>query len=179
MASGEGKRFGGNKLMAQFRGRPMIEQILDATEGFSRRVVVTRSADVEKLCKNRRIPVILHDRPGRNDTVRLGLEAMGAVEGCLFCPGDQPLLTRETVEAMARAAGDSILRLSYGDTVGTPVYFPNWCFEELKELPQGAGGSVLIPKYPHRVQAVPARAEEELWDVDTPEDLEQIKNLSF
>ena len=33
MASGLGKRFGGNKLMADFHGEPMVCRILDATEG--------------------------------------------------------------------------------------------------------------------------------------------------
>ena len=33
MASGLGRRFGGNKLMADFCGQPMVCRILDATEG--------------------------------------------------------------------------------------------------------------------------------------------------
>ena len=33
MASGLGKRFGGNKLMADFHGKPMIQRSLNATEG--------------------------------------------------------------------------------------------------------------------------------------------------
>ena len=42
MASGLGRRFGSNKLLADFGGEPMICRILDATEGiFRRRVVVT------------------------------------------------------------------------------------------------------------------------------------------
>ena len=93
MASGLGKRFGGNKLMADFRGQPMIGRILEATEGlYLRRVVVTRHEDVEAFCRERGVAAVTHDLPGRNDTVRLGLNAVGEVDGCLFCPGDQPLL---------------------------------------------------------------------------------------
>ena len=33
MASGLGKRFGGNKLLARLKGRPLIQYALDATEG--------------------------------------------------------------------------------------------------------------------------------------------------
>ena len=101
MASGLGRRFGGNKLLADFGGEPLICRAFRATEGiFDCRVVVTRHPEVEKLCRERGIAVVLHDLPLRSDTVRLGLQAVGAVEGCLFCPGDQPLLRRETVAAL-------------------------------------------------------------------------------
>lgn len=161
MASGRGTRFGGNKLMADFRGGPMIQRILDATEGiFQNRVVVTRHDDVVALCRKQNIPVVRHDLPNRSDTVRLGLEALGeGMEACVFCPADQPLLTRESLEGLARSGGDKICRLSWQDRCGTPVRFPKWCFDELKALPEGKGGSVLMKKYPGQVQNVPARAE--------------------
>ena len=101
MASGLGKRFGGNKLMADFDGQPLICRALTVTDGlFSHRVVVTRHADVASLCHAQNVPVILHDKPFRNDTIRLGLDEVtrnGDISGCLFCPGDQPLLSRETI----------------------------------------------------------------------------------
>lgn len=182
MASGMGTRFGGNKLMADFRGEPMILRALEATEGlFAKRVVVTRHDDVAALCKEKNIPVVLHDLPGRNDTVYLGLEALGGdIPGCLFCPGDQPLLRRESVAAMVSLAArepDKILRLSYGDRAGTPVLFPKGYFEELKALPSGKGGSTVIKKYPEQVRTVPARDETELMDVDTAEDLEKMLTI--
>ena len=77
MASGLGKRFGGNKLMAEFEGAPLIQRTLDATEGiFARRVVVTRHREVEELCRRQGVPVVFHALPHRSDTVRLGLEAL-------------------------------------------------------------------------------------------------------
>ena len=78
MASGLGKRFGGNKLMADFNGKPMIQRALDLTEGlFCRRVVVTRHERIAGLCREQNVDVVLHDLPHRSDTVRLGLEALG------------------------------------------------------------------------------------------------------
>ena len=62
MASGLGKRFGGNKLMADFHGKPMIQRALDATDGlFARRVVVTRHEQVAALCRAQHVDVVLHD----------------------------------------------------------------------------------------------------------------------
>ena len=97
MASGLGKRFGGNNLMADFGGKPMIHRALEATDGlFSRRVVVTRHESVARLGREGNVEVGLHDLPHRSDTVRLGLEALGELDVCMFIPGDQPLLRRDT-----------------------------------------------------------------------------------
>ena len=181
MASGLGKRFGGNKLMADFHGRPMIQMALDATEGlFARRVVVTRHEDVAALCREQGIEVVLHDLPHRSDTVRLGLEALGELDGCMFLPGDQPLLRRETVARLLdcwRESPDSIVRPIHEDTVGSPVLFPAWAFAELRNLPEGKGGGVVIRNHPHDVLGVSVSDPFELADADTPETLELLQCL--
>ena len=178
MASGLGKRFGGNKLMADFGGQPMIARILAATEGiFDRRVVVTRHEDVALLCREQGIEVVLHDLPNRNDTVRLGLEAVGDVDGCLFCPGDQPLLRKETVAALVsdwKKEPDFICRTVFENQPGAPILFPEWAFEELRTLPEGKGGAFLAKKYPERVRLHPVRDRLELIDVDTRETLMEL-----
>lgn len=178
MASGLGKRFGGNKLMADFGGQPMIARILAATEGiFDRRVVVTRHEDVALLCREQGIEVVLHDLPNRNDTVRLGLEAVGDVDGCLFCPGDQPLLRKETVAALVsdwKKEPDFICRTVFENQPGAPILFPKWVFSELLTLPEGKGGGILTQKYPERVRLHPVRDRLELIDVDTRETLMEL-----
>lgn len=175
MASGLGTRFGGNKLMAPFRDQPLILRALQATEGiFSRRVVVTRHESVAQFCGQFQVPVLLHRLPHRSDTVRLGLKAIGSVDGCMFLPGDQPLLQRQSVASLALAAANdprSIWRACHGDTAGAPVLFPAWTFEELMQLPQGKGGGVVIRKYPGHVRTAAVSDPLELADVDTPEDL--------
>lgn len=181
MASGLGKRFGGNKLMAPFRGRPMVQMALDATEGlFARRVVVTRHEDVAALCREQGIKVVLHDLPHRSDTVRLGLEALEELDGCMFLPGDQPLLRRETVARLLdcwQESPDSIVRPIHEDTVGSPVLFPAWAFTELRNLPEGKGGGVVIRNHPHDVLGVSVSDPFELADADTPETLELLQCL--
>lgn len=178
MASGLGKRFGGNKLLADFQGQPMITRILAATEGlFDRRVVVTRHEDIADFCRKRGVEVVLHDLPHRSDTVRLGLESIGKVDGCLFCPGDQPLLRQETVAALVDAwkkEPDFIWRTAFEDQPGAPILFPKWAFGELRTLPEGKGGAVLANKYPERVRLHPVRDKFELIDVDTQETLREL-----
>jgi len=181
MASGVGRRFGGNKLLADFRGEPMILRALAATEGiFTRRVLVTRHADVAALCRARGADVILHNLPERSDTVRLGIAEMAGTDGCLFCPGDQPLLRRETVMALALAAADApqfIRRAAFGEEVGAPVLFPCGLYGELSALPDGKGGGYVIKKHPALLRTVQAQDSFELMDADTPEDLARLSVL--
>ena len=178
MASGLGKRFGGNKLMADFHGQPMVCRILDATEGiFAKRVVVTRSEEVASLCQERDIQTVLHSLPHRSDTVRLGLEAISGTDRCMFTTSDQPLLRKETIAALALVSkNDSniIWRTSCNGAHGSPVVFPKWSFPELLDLPEGNGGSFVVKKHPEHLRTVNVRDMYELKDVDSPEDLSDL-----
>lgn len=161
MASGRAVRFGSNKLLADFGGAPLIARALDAAEtpALAARVVVTRSPEVAELACKAGVKAILHSLPGRNDTVRLGLEALlselPGLAGCIFLPGDQPLLRKESLEAMVRdlSALDekerAILRLGFraGDgteRLGSPVLFGSSYFGALCSLPEGKGGGVVF-----------------------------------
>ena len=67
MASGLARRFGSNKLLADFGGRPLLCRALEvtATPALAARVVVTRSAEVKALCDAQAVPCLLHSLPGR------------------------------------------------------------------------------------------------------------------
>lgn len=177
MASGLSVRFGRNKLFAKLEGKTFLERILDTTEGiFARRVVVTRSQEAAEFCRRKGVEVIYHSLPHRNDTVHLGTAYMEGMDGVLFCPCDQPLLRRESLLGLLEAFQErDILRLAYGEETGMPVLFDQAYFAELQSLPEKKGGSYLIGKYPKRVKTIQASEEYELYDVDTPEDLETLQ----
>lgn len=119
MASGAGVRFGGNKLMAELCGEPLVGHVVRATGGlFDRRVVVTRHADVAALCETLGAQVILHDEPSRNDTVRLGMEAMDGCDTVTFVQGDQPLIRPASIAALLRAAERDAARAAGRDAIG-------------------------------------------------------------
>ncbi|MGN1141161.1 MAG: NTP transferase domain-containing protein [Oliverpabstia sp.] len=179
MASGLSKRFGRNKLLAEFRGKTMIQRILDITgeELFDRRVVVTRSEEVRELCRQQKVDVIFHELPDRNDTIHFGVDVMKEMDGCMFCPCDQPLLQRESLVRMLRQfekKGKGIYRLSYEEKQGAPILFGKEYFQELLALPSKCGGSYLVKKYPDQVENVSASDKIELFDIDTPEQYEAM-----
>ena len=179
MASGLGKRFGGNKLMADFHGTPMILKALQASRRFGKnRVVVTRHEDVANLCREYGVPVLLHNLPHRSDTIRLGLEVLGDVDACMFLPADQPLLRPETVDLLVsrwETNQQSIVRPFCTDTPGAPVIFPGWALPQLRNLPEGKGGGWIMKQYPESVEAVSISDPYEFMDADTPETLEILR----
>ena len=183
MASGMARRFGSNKLLADFRGDPIITRILD-TMGkapLAARVVVTRHPRIRDICRQRQIPVILHDLPEQSDTVRLGMEYLlehcPGMTGCMFAASDQPCLRPESVSGLCRAfenAPEQIWRLAWQGVPGNPVLFPASTFPELLRLPQGKGGGAVIRRHPELVGTLEAVDSRELVDVDTPEILDAL-----
>ena len=114
---------------------------------------------------------MLHDDELRSESVRAGLS--WGVErnwkGCLFLPGDQPLVSSDSFEAMVRAFDERgrkhPVRLARNGEPSSPVLFPAELFDALMCLEgKDGGGSILKGRVD--VALVEARAYE-LWDVDT------------
>ena len=98
------------------------------------------------------------------------------LQGCVFLPGDQPWLTRKTLEALAiGAAPDTIRRPAAPDgTPGSPVLFGRDYFAALLHLPEGSGGSAVLRAHPQAIRLLPTPAAE-LRDIDTRSDLEALR----
>ena len=175
MASGMGTRFGGIKLIVKLNGTPLIQYVIQATEKhFEKRVVVTRHDEVAALCHALGAEVVLHDKPHRNDTVRLGIDAIGECDTVTFFQADQPLISPNTIAAVLHAAENTpgcIWRTSFKGTPGAPVLFPSWAFDELQTLPSGKGGGYVAKAHEKLVRTIEVSNRWELFDVDTPEDL--------
>lgn len=179
LASGLGTRFGANKLLAPFQGEPLVQHILHITSNlFLQRIIVTRHAEIKKLCDEQRIPCLLHSEPYLSDTVRLGVQSIlqqkQEVQGLLFATSDQPLLQQASLIRLCHSfmqQPHKIHRLYADETPGNPLIFPINLADELQQLPQDKGGGVLAKKYPELVVRVPAQDKYELFDVDTQENL--------
>ena len=182
LASGQSRRFGVNKLLADFAGRPLIEYALElGRDVMAERICVTRYPEIESLCRRLSVPVLLHGEAYLNDTVRLGLQALSdKLTGYLFLPSDQPLLSADTVRAMLLLAGqepDCIIRPFAEGRAGAPVWFPEALRSELMQLPEGEGGSYVIRRHRERLRFLLIDRGEELADIDSTEDLERLLSL--
>ena len=101
-------------------------------------------------------------------------------EGLLFAVADQPLLQHASLIRLAEsflAQPQKIHRLYYEETPGNPIIFPAKFADELQQLPQDKGGSVLTKKYPELVVKVPVQDINELLDIDTQQDKAKLERL--
>ncbi len=182
LAAGNASRFGGNKLLAEYRDKSLIRRAFDAvpTERLGPVCVVTRFPDVEELAKAYGYRVVRNEHPelGISRSVRLGIlellpERCG---GLLFLVADQPRLRRETVAALADRFLEDPTRIvvpQAGERQGNPCVFPASLFPELLRLEGDRGGKTVVRAHAGLVTAVPVPPEE-LADADTPDDLESL-----
>jgi molybdenum cofactor cytidylyltransferase len=181
MAAGNARRFGENKLTAALDGRTLIRRALEAVppESFARVAVVTQYEEILRLAESFGFAAVYNDRPqdGASRSLRLGLVRMEDCAGVLFQAADQPLLRRETVEALVRFWRERpacIAALGHGGVRGNPCLFPRRFFPELAALTGDVGGSAVIRAHPEALALLEVNPEE-LRDVDTPEALEALR----
>ena len=182
LASGYARRFGQNKLLADFQGRPMIDVILEKHpyERFCQTVVVTRYPEIAVSAAIHGCTVVENEDPTGDiaRTIRSGIAAlMPGLSGCMFSVCDQPLLTPASIHRLVDAfwaSPDKIVALGSGGRRGNPVIFPAALLPELASLPSGESGSAVIRRHPGLLQLVEAGCPAELWDVDRPEDLSAL-----
>ena len=185
MAAGDARRFGENKLAAEFGGKPLILRALEAVpaEKFSAVAVVTQYPEVEELAKQFRFTPVHNPHPdwGISHTIRLGLEALGECGAALFQVSDQPLLRRETVAAEVdffRAHPDKLVGLGHDGVRGNPCIFPAAYFPELLALKEDHGGSSAIRRHEEELLLFETAAAE-LADADTRQALAVMERANL
>lgn len=191
MASGTGSRFAAAlraagdtapsiKLFETLGSSTVLGTTIDSVPPCYDVVVSTRWPGAAMVAARHGARFALHCGPQRSDSVRAGLKE-GLDEdwlGCLFLPGDQPLVSRESFERLAEAFWSDpqrIHRLGWRGHPGSPVLFPARCFPGLMKLAGGDGGSAVIRAEELPVVVVDAVGEIELLDIDVPRDLDAAR----
>ena len=87
MASGEGKRFGSNKMLADIYGEPLIARTIDSVPRGFDVVVSTRWPEVAQICDDKHCPCVLHDGELRSESVRAAFRGESNATGKVasFC----------------------------------------------------------------------------------------------
>ena len=180
MASGLSERYGKNKLLEKLDGREIILHTAGSllAAGLCP-LAVTRSEAVREVLERESIPCILHSGPLKSDTMHAGLEHLDpGAAGYLFLPGDQPLVQPASIRKMVSrfyATPERAVRLAWGETAGSPVLFPAFCREKLLAYTGDRGGVAVLKDERIPCDPVQAEAAWELWDVDTPEKMEKVR----
>ncbi|MGR6328474.1 nucleotidyltransferase family protein [Sphingomonas sp. XXL09] len=180
LAAGRSSRMGdiGSKLDQLFLGRPLGLHVAVALEDmpFRERVAVCGGAECDYAQHG--FSVVRNEDPdqGLSHSVRLGVERARAVgaRAIVLALADMPRVTATHIYALLEAADgdDAVVASSDGRSPKPPCVFGRDRFDALCDLEGDAGARALILAGKH-VVTVPA----ELIDVDTPEELEELRRL--
>lgn len=185
LAAGSSRRFGGNKLLAPFHGKPLFAWGLSALKEVRRArgdctlMVVSRYPEIREAAQAVGAQAV--DSPdsekGQSYSIRAGLRTLGRVEEgdfFLFLPADQPWITPDTISRLLDAAGPDTwtATAAYGDRVGTPTLFSARLLPDLLALEGDRGGRKLMGRPGQPCLVVQAGSQRELDDVDYPEQLQ-------
>lgn len=181
LAAGQGGRFGDNKLLHPLAGGPVLSHVLKKLPHlpFAKILVVCASDGVEQLCGRMDIPCLRYGGGPQGESIHRGIQEMDGMDGCMFFMGDQPLVTKGSVERILLAFLDGperIIRLSWQGAPCSPVLFPRKYFSALSALQGERGGMAAVQGMEPEIVLVEASAPQELWDVDTPQDLAQMED---
>jgi molybdenum cofactor cytidylyltransferase len=189
LAAGRSRRFGGDKLLADWRGRPLLWYVLDVTAAArasgslaDARVVVAANDDpVVALARSVGMPWVVNPDAdqGLSTSLRCGLAALPADTGAaLVLLADQPMIRLDVIARLAaawRSGAGPILRPRYAGAPGTPghpVLIERTVWPLVDRLEGDAGLGALIASGATGVTIVEVTGVNP--DVDTPADLQTL-----
>lgn len=178
LAAGQGRRFGGDKLMADLEGRPVIDHVLDALAAYvfdSVICVVRPDSRLPEHLKGRAVVPVVNGQAdqGMGTSLATGIQALPSADAAFIILGDMPAIPAglfgRMVEAMGVSGADIVVPMHDGRQ-GHPVLFSRRCFADLMALQGDVGARSLIRSGAYAVASVDSDAGI-LRDIDLPSDL--------
>lgn len=179
LAAGAGRRFGGNKLLAFWRGRPLLETLLDNAAGAhvdSINLVLGRyatelEAHLQSLATAEIKRFVYSDwQLGMGNSLAFGVAQLPLHNAVLVLLADQPLIEAADLQKIlesGRANPDRIICAEFSGTRAVPALFPPQYKNQLKILSGDRGAQALLSA-PDVIALPLANAA---FDVDFPADL--------
>ncbi len=171
LAAGTSSRVGRQKLLMEFRGRPLIEHAIAAARSWSPVVVAGREV-AEYLAGRNDIELVRNDKPelGMAHSLRLASRALPARSAMIVLLGDKPFVNRSLIEMMCAAAGNADVAYPVrGEEPGHPVWISSHARRYIDDLPPGDTLRVLRA-HPDLTQlAIETADPGAYFDVDTAE----------
>lgn len=181
LAGGRAVRFGAPKLLAHFRGRPLVAHaVASLREAGLHPLAVVRLGDAElaEVLRKLDCEVIETDRAerGMGASLAAGVEATADAPGWLVALGDMPLVRAETVRAVNAALGTSSIAIPVlpDGRRGHPVGFASALREELLALDGDVGARSIVQRHAAQVATITVDDPGIVADVDMPGDIEAL-----
>ena len=176
LAAGQGKRFGGDKLTASFRGRPLWQWAAETAEyfNFSERLLVI---DPKNPIGSRPTWTLVENpqaEQGMGTSIAAGVRALTLSDRVVVMLADMPLVSHTHVGRLIASQNVAFTQY-HGGRAGCPAIFPRWVFPKLTHLAGDAGARSLGLK---DAELIPPPRERELADIDEAYDLQRLGSIS-
>jgi molybdenum cofactor cytidylyltransferase len=187
LAAGMSSRMGQNKLLLQFKNKPLIAHAVDTLLASEvDEVVVVLGHEAEKVqleidMKPVRLIQNHNYHQGLSTSVRAGVEAVSPrAEGIMICLADQPLLEAADVNRIVRAFTHAkrvhkrIAVPFFRGQRGNPVILDSSYREAILEVVGDVGCKGVIKRFPDKVFAVEMETDHVVRDVDNIEEYQAL-----
>jgi molybdenum cofactor cytidylyltransferase len=185
LAAGAGKRFGGQKLLAQLNGTPILQYVLNfAATAELDPVVVVLGADAEVVVTRlwwRSEVRLVNPAPeeGISSSVRMGIASLllSDAQRAVVLLGDQPRLSAAQLEVILGAPVDEsrpIVLPRYNGKPGNPVLLERAAWPLAERLEGDSGMAQLFAANPDLLRYVDINGANP--DVDTAADLAALES---
>ena len=179
LAAGTSSRFGpANKLLATYRGKPMICHAIKNIElaGFADIYIVSgfESKKIREILKGKRVTFVPNPefKSGIASSIRAGIKALPPdCRAALIALGDMPGVSPDTIKVLMAAPSDIAIPVFAGKR-GNPVLWRREAFDALLSVEGDSGGKQVISQYSGAVTEVPVDDRGILFDLDTSEALD-------
>lgn len=190
LAAGTASRMGRQKLLLPLGDKPVVAHVLAVVSQipFAARLMVIGEPQQELAALGSQYGIRSVYNPDRYSGQATSIAKAicyleGEVDGVLFLPGDQPLITAELLQALLSCFGEEvnnrrIVVPSHKGQYRSPVLFGAAWLPELAALSGDRGGRELIRNHPEAIAAVEWLEEATFRDADTWDDyLELVQYL--
>jgi molybdenum cofactor cytidylyltransferase len=175
-----------NKLLADVGGKPMLRWAAEAALGSRARpvLVVTGHQEGEVRAALAGLDLAFAANPdfakGLSTSLKAGIAAVpAACDGALILLGDMPQIGASHLDRLIEvfAPGAIVVPVHEGRQ-GNPVLWARGHFPELMQLQGDAGARRLIAAHRDAVREVELGSARIFADVDTPEELQRLRELT-
>ncbi len=187
LAAGDSSRMGRPKQTLPFRGKTVLEAVVDtALRSSLARVVVVlghRAAELSALLAGRDAGLVTNADylKGQSSSTKLGLQAVrDDADAALFLLGDQPLVSLATIESLLEAYRQQpspIIQPVFEGRRGNPVLFGRETFAHFAALADDQGARSLFKIFGERVRKIAVPDPYIHFDIDTEADYLLLQQL--
>ncbi|MBI2357652.1 MAG: nucleotidyltransferase family protein [Deltaproteobacteria bacterium] len=180
---------GQQKLFLDFRGKPVLQWVLEAAMASALDEIVCVVRDLEEAKKkvsleHPKLRWVINEKAheGQGTSIIAGLKAIDArSEAALFLVGDQPMIQSEVINGLIelfRKNSKLIVVPTFHGQARNPVLFHRDLFPEILQLTGDRGARALIEKYREKSAFLEWPEESPFLDLDTWDDYERLKGRS-